>query len=256
MSDSSLATSVLQDSCEDTLIFKADGRPPHPGINISCIVLWNFELCFLSGSSEAGQSCGDQGRAVWALFSKPQQTAGTAAKPQLSPCQSLHANGWFFLVSALPEVVVYSHVPTSGMRDNMEKSCLAFPVVVPTHMFRQSELAWKQEVVCFSYSAQPFCFNATDCILPGGAVRTISSLSEWKNMERLSNTLFISRVIHVIGSYFVSEIIVLSNSSTSIISKLLKTIGVALVKWNVVFSYICPTRYGITICPRILANFY
>lgn len=80
-------------------------------------------------------------------------------------------------------------------------------------------------------------------------------LSE-KNMERLSNTLFISRVIHGIGSYFVCEIIVLSNLSTNIISKLLKTIRVALVKWNVVFSYFCPTRYGITICPCILANFY
>lgn len=44
MLDSGLATSakVLDDSCEDTLMFKADKRPPHRRINTLCIVWWNF----------------------------------------------------------------------------------------------------------------------------------------------------------------------------------------------------------------------
>lgn len=39
-------------------------------------VLW---ICILLGSSKTGQNHGNQGRAVWALLSEPQQAAGTSA---------------------------------------------------------------------------------------------------------------------------------------------------------------------------------
>lgn len=52
----------------------------HSNINVHSnhrsFVLW---ICILLGSSKTGQNHGNQGRAVWALLSEPQQAAGTSA---------------------------------------------------------------------------------------------------------------------------------------------------------------------------------